>query len=278
MNETKIQCANCGGIGHVYKKCNHPLISFGIICYRVCNHRLEYLMVQRKDSLSYVEFLRGKYNTQHCSYVMKLFSNMTSTERANIETYDFVTLWKDLWQTDESKYLCKEYKEYSDAKQKFEALQKGFLVKDKDNTYFFDIKYIVQNTTCRLVEPEWGFPKGRRNINEDNIICALREFKEETGIHPSNIKLLPNCKPFEELFSGSNNVMYKHIYYLANCNKFAEKTQYNPKNKVQSREIKDMKWLNYEDAQIHILEQNVERKELFKRVNNTLLKNLSSGI
>jgi predicted NUDIX family NTP pyrophosphohydrolase len=28
-------------------------------------------------------------------------------------------------------------------------------------------------------EPEWGFPKGRRNPNEKNLKCALREFYEE---------------------------------------------------------------------------------------------------
>jgi ADP-ribose pyrophosphatase YjhB (NUDIX family) len=233
-------------------------------------------MVQRKDSLSYVEFLRGKYNVENCGYIKKLFSNMTNEERQNIEDKEFMQLWKELWQSDnDCKSFSKEFKEYSDAKAKFEKLKEGFKIKDKNNeTYFFDIKYLINNTSCNLGEPEWGFPKGRRNINEENVICAIREFKEETGINPSNIMLLSNCKPFEELFSGSNNVMYKHIYYLATCNKQAEKNQFNPKNKIQSREIKDMKWLSYEDAQKHILDQNMERKELFKRVNNTLIKKL----
>ena len=60
-----IFCANCGCIGHVYKSCNHPVISYGIICYTLF-YDMEanivypkYLMVQRKDSLSYVEFIRG---------------------------------------------------------------------------------------------------------------------------------------------------------------------------------------------------------------------------
>jgi 8-oxo-dGTP pyrophosphatase MutT (NUDIX family) len=34
-------------------------------------------------------------------------------------------------------------------------------------------------------EPEWGFPKGRRDTQESDWVCALREFKEETG-QPSN--------------------------------------------------------------------------------------------
>jgi 8-oxo-dGTP pyrophosphatase MutT (NUDIX family) len=272
MNETKIQCANCGGIGHVYKKCNHPLISFGIICYRVVNSRLMYLMVQRKDSLSYVEFLRGKFDIDQCKYILQLITNMTKSERNNLLTNDFNTLWRKLWQTDD----CKGFqREYADAKNKFEHLKRGFYVRAVNNdTYFFDIKFAVHTTKGNLQEPEWGFPKGRRNINENDIKCAFREFKEETGIHPLNVSLLTCCKPYEEVFSGSNNVMYKHIYYIGTCNKAGELNSYNPNNRVQSREIKDMRWMPYEESQNHILDKNIERKELFKRVHNMLVKKI----
>ena len=30
-----ILCANCGGVGHIYKSCNHPVISYGVICYQM---------------------------------------------------------------------------------------------------------------------------------------------------------------------------------------------------------------------------------------------------
>ena len=159
MNETKIQCANCGGIGHVYKKCNHPLISFGVICYRICDNKtLEYLMVQRKDSLSYVEFLRGKYNVENCGYIKKLFSNMTNEERQNIEDKEFMQLWKELWQSDnDCKSFSKEFKEYSDAKAKFEKLKEGFNIKDKNNeTYFFDIKYLINKISEHTSWNKWN--------------------------------------------------------------------------------------------------------------------------
>jgi hypothetical protein len=66
-----ILCANCGGVGHIYKSCNHPVISYGVICYQMFydldtnSIYPKYLMVQRKDSLNYVEFIRGKYDVQN---------------------------------------------------------------------------------------------------------------------------------------------------------------------------------------------------------------------
>ena len=52
------------------------------------------------------------------------------------------------------------------------------------------------------VEPEWGFPKGRRNFMEKDYECALREFSEETGYDTNIIKNVNNLLPFEEIFTG----------------------------------------------------------------------------
>ena len=38
--------------------------------------------------------------------------------------------------------------------------------------------------------PEWGFPKGRRNYQENDLTCGLREFEEETGYDKDNRYLL----------------------------------------------------------------------------------------
>lgn len=273
-----ILCANCGGVGHIYKNCNHPVTSFGIVCFRLkldeysqCVYP-EYLMVQRKDSLSYVEFIRGKYDVERRLYLMQLFSNMTKNERENILTKSFETLWKTLWQVND----CNSFeREYNDAKAKFERLREGVLLKTDDGLVFFNLKYIMNHTTSVLDDCEWGFPKGRRNINENDFTCAVREFAEETGLKTKYLKYINHQKPFEEVFSGSNRVRYKHIYYLAMCTVTNDQVVFN-KNFTQTiKEIKDVQWFRYNDAQSKIREQNVERKELFKRINQVVLKNLS---
>lgn len=271
----RVYCANCGGVGHIHKNCNHPITSYGIICFHIVNGIIRFIMVQRKDSLSYIEFLRGKYALNQKQYILKLFENMTISEREAIKNEDFSILWKKLWQIDRSKNFVKEY---NDAKSKFEILKKGYNMKmNQQNSplIYFNIDYILLNTKSVLGEPEWGFPKGRRNINENDFSCALREFYEETNIPSKYIHMLKH-PPYEEVFTGSNNIRYRHIYYLAyyNCND----TSYlfvNPLNKLQSREIKDIKSFEYIQAQTKIRNHNIERKELLKRVNNNIIKMFS---
>lgn len=245
-------------------------------------------MVQRKDSLCFVEFIRGKYEPQNKNYIMKMFNNMTEQERERIRTTDFQTLWNSMWcrseDSDEaqSKSLTKEFRESSE---KFDMIKKGYYIKaaDSDELTYFDIIYILENTTAKYDDTEWGFPKGRRNISENDLACALREFTEETGISYKNIKVCYDIKPIEEVFSGSNKIRYKHVYYVAkqlsasadgNGNKLNSTSLYNPANKMQSKEVKDVRWFTYKEAQDLIREHNVERKELFKRLNAMIMRSI----
>ena len=54
-------CNNCGKTGHLYHQCNKPITSIGLIIFRRKNNKIEYLLIRRKDSLGYVDFMRGKY-------------------------------------------------------------------------------------------------------------------------------------------------------------------------------------------------------------------------
>ena len=231
-------------------------------------------MVQRKDSLSYVEFIRGKYDLDRRAYIMQLFENMTVNERNTIENNTFEDLWKSLWQVSDFNVFEKEYAE---AKTKYELLRKGYILRTEEGDLFFDIKYVLGHTTSSLSESEWGFPKGRRNINEHDFACAMREFVEETGMRLKYIKIYRDQKPFEEVFSGSNRIRYRHVYYMALCTSANDKIVFNNtlhNENVGLKEIKSVKWFRYIDAQCKIREQNIERKELFKRVNQIVLKNL----
>lgn len=201
-------CANCGGLGHIYKNCNFPITSYGIICFKLImdrkNHSVYpiYLMVQRKDSLNKVEFIRGKYELKQKDYILNMFENMTEEERIEIRNHDFETIWKNLWKIDN----CNQFeKEFKDSKAKFDILKKGYIIdrgETKGGHMHFSIDYILENTKSNILESEWGFPKGRRNINESDIDCAIRELNEETSMKMNFLKCTTGThlrKPFQEV-------------------------------------------------------------------------------
>lgn len=276
----QILCANCGCAGHVYRVCGHPVTSFGIVCYRwnkADPSIPEYLMVQRKDSLCFVEFIRGKYSLQNRNYIMKLFRSMTTAERNHICTLDFDNLWYGFWQTDHNRGFMKEYHQ---AKDKFKTLRLGYYLRDTNNKVrldFFSLDRVMKETTPDYEETEWGFPKGRRNINEKDLRCAMREFREETGIELKEVVIHTHIKPFEEVFTGCNRVRYRHVYYLAQLKSDADEHLGDVMElpSGNTREIRKVVWFGYDDAMEKIRPHNVERRELFRRLHNTILSPVS---
>ena len=51
------------------------------------------------------------------------------------------------------------------------------------NNITYNLDSIIEETygESDWTEQEWGFPKGRRNFQEKDYDCAIREFTEETG-------------------------------------------------------------------------------------------------
>ena len=270
-------CANCGGHGHMYRVCTHPVSSFGIICFRRVKEKIEYLMVQRKDSLSFVEFVRGKYNIQNRGYVMKLLSGMTNEERSRLSSCAFDELWHGFWQSGHTRTFMKEYEQ---SKARFTMLRSGYYLKpasvSEHGDEFFSLAVALNASTSIYADTEFGFPKGRRNINETDLQCGLREFSEETGIVVSDIQLLSEIPPCEEVFRGSNWVRYRHVYYVA---------ELKPESKawddvgvipvvdpVQLREVKSVGWFDAEGVMERLRVENQERRDMFLGVNERILQ------
>ena len=253
-------CRNCGLNGHIYKNCPHPIISFGIICYKMEGNDIKYLMIQRKDSLSFMEFIRGKYDTANIDYIKKLLTNMTISERNMILNYKFEDIWNYVWlQNDNS--INKNNKEFINSKIKFYTLNENNFLKN----YITSIKSIYN-------EQEWGFPKGRRKMRETDVDCAVREFYEETRIKKDELQLITDIIPFEEIFFGTNGIMYKHLYYVAKLDNIDVNIKIDNDCMEQVRETRAIKWYNYNDVISHIKVYNTERIELFKFANKKILE------
>jgi 8-oxo-dGTP pyrophosphatase MutT (NUDIX family) len=251
-------CRNCGINGHLYKDCIHPIMSFGIICYRILNNKIEYLMIQRKDSLSFMEFIRGKYSVNCEEYIEELINNMTENEKELICSGEFDKIWNYAWSQQNNN--IKHTVEYVESKSKYTNIYASNL-----------INKIAKQEKHYKYEQEWGFPKGRRKLKENNIDCAIREFCEETRISKKDFSVLIELNEFEEIFFGTNNILYKHVYYIAKINKEIN-LQIDSKCLEQVREIRALSWFSYENVLSKIKNINKERIELFKLVNKLIEK------
>lgn len=256
-------CNNCGKYGHLYKHCKIPITSYGIIIFRIVpiSNEREYLMIRRKDTLGYMDLIRGKYDISDVCFVTNMIRQMTTKEREDILEHSFDILWCNLWNIDVSKVetLSKQYKiEQLQSREKFHCL--------KTNGIFKRLIESVKHETW--LEPEWGFPKGRRNYLEKDFDCAIREMAEETGFPVAKIVNIHNVLPFEEIFVGSNYKSYKHKYYLM----FMSYDDKLDMGQFEKGEVSAMEWKTFPLCVQAIRNYNVEKVRLLMRVEETLQK------
>ena len=253
-------CNNCGKHGHIFHQCKNPITSVGLIVYNddEPDDTIKYLMIRRKDSLGYVDFMRGKYPLFNKRYLLNIIDEMTDTEKHNLLNKEFDDLWSDLWgDCIGSQYVSEE----KTSREKFSSLKIGIKLATDD----YNLESLIAQCVNHWTEPEWGFAKGRRNFQEKDLMCALREFEEETGCSKNSLKLIQNLLPLEEIFTGSNYKSYKHKYYVARM-----PNEHEPFTNFQTSEISKVEWLSYEDCLRIIRPYNLERIDIIKNVDRIL--------
>ena len=259
-------CNNCGNTKHSFNQCIHPITSIGMIAFRRDCDDIRYLLICRKDTLGYVDFMRGKYKIYSKDYLNNIFNEMTTIEKQRIleSAYGSLSTFDDMWDLLWGDKIGIQYRgEEKTSREKFNMLKTGI----NQNDEFYNIQTLINTSKTSWVEPEWGFPKGRRNYQEQDLTCALREFEEESGISSGGMCLIQNLKPYEETFTGSNYKSYKHCYYIA------EAIECIPtKEGFQKTEVSEVKWMTYDEAMIAIRDYNIEKKDVLTRVHN-MLKN-----
>jgi len=256
-----IVCNNCGKQGHMFNQCKLPIISYGVILFTTdSNNDFKYLMIRRKDSFGYIDFVRGKYSPYNISQIQDLIDQMSINEKNRILNTPFIELWNQMWGTDiqTTQHKSEENVSYK----KFDIIQNGISIDNK----FIDLKHIIDNSTTCWEETEWEFPKGRRNPKEKDLDCALREFEEETGISKTSITVITNVMPFEEIFIGTNYKSYKHKYFLAHTTELDSKYLQN----FQVTEVSKLEWKTLDECLKSIRPYNLEKKNLINQINKVL--------
>ena len=247
---SELFCNNCGKYGHLFHICKIPITSIGVICFRIYENDIEFLMIRRKDTLGYTDFMRGKFSVKQKYYILNMMKQMTNTEKEG---------------------LMKKYTQYKEegvcgggVKDRVLQLIRGV----EHNGEKYDLKDLIDesNTYPCWTEPEWGFPKGRRNAQESDYECALREFSEETGYAMKYVKNIRNIVPLEEVFTGSNYNSYRHKYYIMYIPYHVSVQNHN----YQKSEVSKMEWKNLPKCLECIRPYNLEKKQVVHNIYNCL--------
>ena len=250
-------CNNCGKPGHLFHQCKLPIISYGIIAFRYNNGEFQYLMICRKDSFGYIDFIRGKYSPYNIKQLLTTINEMSLEEKERILELPFDILWSKMWGEMNTQYKSEE----TSSKKKFELLKEGIYVDDM----LYTLKDLIEMSNSSWKETEWEFPKGRRNPKEKDLECALREFEEETGISKNKLKVIENILPFEETFFGSNHKSYKHKYFLAMIDNNEDYL-----HNFQVSEVSNLQWKTIDECLNSIRPYHLEKKNLINNINKVL--------
>jgi 8-oxo-dGTP pyrophosphatase MutT (NUDIX family) len=269
---TTVFCTNCGKQGHIMKQCQEPITSYGILLFRYISpireqasrlssvqdtSGLEVLLIRRRDTLGFIELMRGKYGVQDIEYIKKHISVMTTNEQQKLLTQSFQELWEGLWgKPVEGTNAYRHEREVSH--EKLEFLQKNGI-----------LAQLIAEVNSSYTEPEWGFPKGRRELFESDYACAIREVYEETGIDESDICILKNVEPLTEAFTGSNGISYRHKYFIG---VLPDKKALTDPATVESmrREVSHLEWMSVDTALAKIRPYNQEKRDVLMRAQNFL--------
>ena len=255
-------CINCGASAlHMANRCPLPILSYGAIAYRDTGAAREYLMICRRHTLGFMDFMRGRLPRvldplAPPPQIAGMVAQMTRAERVQLLAFarDPATCARDrvaLWLA---------------APHSAAVVEALVCAADAD-------------PALTWTEPEWGFPKGKRNTLETDRACALREFAEETGMPvrtftvvspphavaadpwPLEARCAANImgRALRETFRGSNYKTYCHRYLLLAAPPHADAL---PTDNYQRCEVSDMQWFSLADACAHMRPYNTEKRAL----------------
>ena len=285
-NRFRILCKNCGKSNHKMNVCRDPITSYGLICIkfkqatmrdvfiRIINsfktkinifskdisqfensklsNDIELLFIQRRHSYSFIELMSGNFKLDDFRYIDTLVQELTKEEEVIMKSKSY---------KEASFFLgnSKDKNNYDLRKKRFETIQK----------YLHEKSASIQN-----YELEWGFPKGRRIINESDINCAVREFCEETSYKNNQIVVLNNIYPLREIFKGNDNVLYKNVYYVA----VVLDSSYIPQITDHNKEVSNIKWSGVRESFHYLRNYHYEKKKIISSINSFVGHILESNI
>lgn len=159
-------------------------------------------MVKKRYTFYFVKFIMGHYTASDDVKLIHLFNRISNEEKIEIETMDFDRMWYQVWReipqvnTDMHAWFLR-------CKRKFEMNFSTLIDQQR-------LRSCLSQSTSS--DPMWEIPKGKRNPDEAELTCALRELQEETGVPSSSCRVIPETM---EMRYVDDKATYVNKYFLA---------------------------------------------------------------
>lgn len=201
-------------------------ISYGIACWRKSGARQSLLVVKKRITYSFNQFIHMQFDIYNDMKIIELLCGMTVEEKLDIMSLNFAQIWYRVWGSTLPTF------KYCRGKELFE---RAFLIDDGAR-----LRCLIKKATH--ADTLWEIPKGRMERGDASpVFCAMREFHEETGIDKSQYTILPT-NPIKFSYID-NKIRYTFIYYIA-----IAKPHVRAKIVIDTKtEISDAKWASIDE-------------------------------
>ena len=193
---------------------------------------LEVLLIRKRYTYAYNDFLHGRYSSQNSSSYISLLKEMTPDEILDIWSLDFTHMWYRVW------LLAVHHELYECKKAKFIST---FL---RDGGVY--LRNILRQVQCHGTL-QWELPKGHPLGNELPINCAIREMTEETRITKPEYRLLPSIS---RRVNFINSGVYYHFEFFVAIAKTNLTHRMLPRNVFLSGEVNEVAWMTLEQLRL----------------------------
>jgi 8-oxo-dGTP pyrophosphatase MutT (NUDIX family) len=184
----------------------------GIILCTYIDGVPKFLLVKKRVTRYYCDFVLGRYPKNDEKYLTDLFNNMTVNEKCIILSEDFSKIWFHIWLKNMKD--CKFYNNkmnnlYTYCRTKYER----FITYYNSRNILY--KNYIRNSKSKPLT--WDIPKGKLEPNETYLEGAIREFEEESNIRINKYQIITDKKPlhYSHIF---NNINYINKYFVAKLN------------------------------------------------------------
>jgi len=218
--------------------------SFGIACMRYTHGVPEILMIRKRITYAFSDFVRGLYSARED--LINLFNNMTADEKLCILSFRFSHVYYHYNLSLVSGDQYRKYKNMFDA-----TLEK----------YGNSLRKII--LTSHNIQLMWEIPKGQPQNRESDIFAAMREFHEEALIAKQHYIIFPAKVKQSHVDMG---VRYVYTYYFARLYENAPAMSHSP-----FYEVGEIRWMPMSALKFGNLTSTVVvAKKLFKYCKNRL--------